>query len=249
MFSLLLLFSFFAVGLSDEFASSVVGGVISKDARFLGMVSLSKNGYHYCGGAIISPRHIVTARHCVDNVKKFDVTGGDFRISKHNFKRKPAKLHFFGKDDDIALVKLNKKVPDNLPIMSLTDGQEDETGEMCVAAGWGHLKFGNTKGVDELRQVDVPIYDKSECSKSYSYVKNSDICLGYKRGGKDTCQGDSGSPAVNKQSFNIVGIVSSGKGCALAKFPGVYKKISFYKSRILRIINKTRKRKRKRKHI
>lgn len=50
------------------------------------------------------------------------------------------------------------------------------------------------------------------------------ICAGYKRGGKDTCFGDSGGPmtcqvnGINK----LIGIVSFGEDCGKPRHPGVY---------------------------
>ena len=47
------------------------------------------------------------------------------------------------------------------------------------------------------------------------------VCAGYTDGGHDSCQGDSGGPLVDA-SLTLIGIVSYGKGCALANFPSIY---------------------------
>ena len=56
------------------------------------------------------------------------------------------------------------------------------------------------------------------------------FCAGV--GKTDACQGDSGGPAVYMDK--LVGIVSTGAGCASAYFPGVYTRIHTYYDWILK---------------
>ena len=53
------------------------------------------------------------------------------------------------------------------------------------------------------------------------------ICAGEE--GKDSCQGDSGGPMTCSGSERLhCGIVSWGRGCALAGYPGVYAETSAF---------------------
>lgn len=74
----------------------------------------------------------------------------------------------------------------------------------------------------------MPLVSDKECGEAYGEVlaPKVELCAGKK--GFDSCQGDSGGPlfrAVNGQVRQI-GIVSFGKGCARAEFPGVYTQIT-----------------------
>jgi len=55
------------------------------------------------------------------------------------------------------------------------------------------------------------------------------ICAGNRRGGKDACQGDSGGPLqcpAPDGTWKLIGVVSFGDVCALAKKPGIYTRIT-----------------------
>jgi len=60
------------------------------------------------------------------------------------------------------------------------------------------------------------------------------ICAGDPRNNwaRDSCYGDSGGPLqVYPESeclFQVIGIVSFGRGCALYQIPGVYTRVSYY---------------------
>jgi len=76
-----------------------------------------------------------------------------------------------------------------------------------------------------LRSVEVQVISREACQKSYAgryNITSRMVCAGVPEGGKDSCQGDSGSALVLKKSGKQVGIVSWGLGCAEKEHPGVY---------------------------
>ena len=63
-------------------------------------------------------------------------------------------------------------------------------------------------------------------------IRSTQFCAGLEEGGKDACQGDSGSPMMKMDKTSgqamAIGIVSAGIGCALPKLPGLYTRISAF---------------------
>lgn len=68
------------------------------------------------------------------------------------------------------------------------------------------------------------------------------MCAGLEKGGKDACQGDSGSPMMiiddRTKRWTEIGIVSAGIGCALPKLPGIYTRTSWYLNWIQEMMEK-----------
>ena len=65
------------------------------------------------------------------------------------------------------------------------------------------------------------------CQELYTHdeITEKMICAGAPEGGRDACQGDSGGPLVTRREdgrWVQPGIVSWGRGCGVAKHPGVY---------------------------
>ena len=58
------------------------------------------------------------------------------------------------------------------------------------------------------------------------------LCAGHKFGGKDGCQGDSGGGLVSvdgdSEKYVLVGVMSSGIGCARKQLPGVYTRVEMF---------------------
>merc|ERR1739836_192852 len=78
----------------------------------------------------------------------------------------------------------------------------------------------------------LPAITNAACNNDYGgSITDSMICAGYPGvGGKDACQGDSGGPFVCNDGGKavIAGVVSWGNGCALADYPGVYARTTYF---------------------
>ncbi|XP_070299889.1 serine protease hepsin [Salvelinus sp. IW2-2015] len=88
---------------------------------------------------------------------------------------------------------------------------------------------------DVLQEANVPIINDAVCNAPDYYdnqITTSMFCAGFEKGGTDACQGDSGGPFVAEDSlskasrYRLLGVVSWGTGCAMAKKPGVYTRVS-----------------------
>ncbi|XP_060727729.1 hyaluronan-binding protein 2-like [Tachysurus vachellii] len=201
---------------------------------------------HVCGGTLIKPCWVLTAGHCIDNTKDFQVVLGTIDLAKpetsrqtlevvqtivhEQYRATPESVY-----NDIALLRLkakNGKCAEEsqfvktacLPAVDFHDGTE------CSISGWGATSESQ-HGSSQLLDADVLLISQDVCSSIRVYGKDIDnnmFCAGYLEGGVDSCQGDSGGPltCVENQVHYIYGIVSWGDKCGLKNKPGVYTRVT-----------------------
>ncbi|CAB0044491.1 unnamed protein product [Trichogramma brassicae] len=193
-----------------ERQARIVGGENAVPREFPWLVSITRKGGHFCGGSIINSKFVLTAAHCFCS-------------------------------NDIALLELSSRIlwsdsvkPACLPA---SDAPRSFEGEPAVAAGWGWLGEDLTTAgkASILQKVDVNVIEDRMCSQWYASqgksfrVKYGQMCAGHEFGGRDACGADSGGPLMYSTSDNkiiVIGIVSSGIGCARKRLPGIYTRVS-----------------------
>jgi len=207
----------------------------------------SLDGSHFCGGSIISSDLILTAAHCMEAVNGEDPQM-QVRVGAHSLVDgsgqaiKVAKAYtnqeYPNLSKDVAVLKLAERITDkNAKPITLVDksffDENISAGTPLTVSGWGTLSSGGQMP-EKLMEVSVPYVTNEICNSAEAYggqVQDTEICAGYKEGGKDSCQGDSGGPLVfiKDNQFYQVGVVSWGEGCAAANKYGVYGNVAALK--------------------
>ncbi|XP_068622390.1 trypsin-7-like [Battus philenor] len=228
--------------------SRIVGGTEASNDEFPWMAKLIYIKRFYCGGMLINDRYVLSAAHCVKGFMWFliKVTFGEHNRCNATVRPETRfvirvianKFSLTNFDNDIALLRLNERVPMSdaiKPICLPTDKTNLYVGVKAVASGWGTLSEEG-KVSCTLQEVEVPVISNEECRKTKytpSMITDNMMCAGYpKTGQKDSCQGDSGGPLVTDRKhdkrYELIGVVSWGNGCARVGYPGVYTRVTNY---------------------
>lgn len=226
-------------GSDSDVTPFVVGGTRAAQGEFPFMVRLSMG----CGGSLYSPRLVLTAAHCVGRTgSNTSITATLGVVDLQSSSRIQVRSNYVyrapgynGNGDDWALIRLATPVTGlaTLPIATTT---AYDNGTFTVA-GWGATREGGAQQ-RYLMKANVPFVSDAVCNGRNSYngqvIAAEEICAGYLSGGIDTCQGDSGGPMFRQGASGLVqvGIVSWGRGCARANYPGVYTQVSYFSSAI-----------------
>ncbi|KAH8385841.1 hypothetical protein KR093_007577, partial [Drosophila rubida] len=238
---------------TDENSSSVVringGQTMNQTVPF--QVSLQQKGRagwrHFCSGSIVNRQHVLTAAHCVEQLKpeQLSVLAGGQRhriVAKHVHPQYATTPRII---NDIAVLQVSPAFAlQRAEIATVHLGGADRVaGRTPVRlTGWGSTTpSGAGSGVvaqvpDRLQVLNYQTISNEECVQKGFRVTANEICA-LASHGRGACMGDSGGPLILASGRQqLAGIVSYGSAtCAQGK-PDVYTRVSSFLPYIGRIL-------------
>ncbi|XP_044797232.2 ovochymase-1 isoform X1 [Bubalus bubalis] len=218
----------------------VVGGRAAAVMSWPWLVSLQHQGHHYCGGALIGRRWVLTAAHCnFSTVTDYLVIGRSYLGNIRNSDLIPVKAVYihpsftqFPPNDDLSLLHLEKPVELGEFVSTIClPGKDDKINLLskCLTAGWGITEPHQDEFPKTVQQAKVPLISSISCRSYWGLeIKNTNICGG--ASGSSSCMGDSGGPLQCGEGgqYKLIGIVSWGSSNCHPAAPTVFTRISAY---------------------
>ncbi|XP_055534358.1 chymotrypsin-2-like [Wyeomyia smithii] len=224
---------------SPSWRQRITGGQNAGEGQFPYQVSLrDQQMVHFCGGAILNNRWIITGAKCVNGMDPANVlvwTGSQSLTrggTNHQADRIIIHPNFNYLANDVAVVRVRT------PIVLASDtfalqmaNYRLDTALGAVLSGWGRRSMGSPAFPDWLQYLSVTIISQEECRDHFNDELIPDVvmCSAYPAG-QSACVGDAGSPLVYNGELH--GIVSWGMSCG-GLHPDVFTRVSNQRAWVL----------------
>lgn len=234
----------------------IVGGETAGSKEFPFAVAIDMLPYEFpaeCTGTLVSPTLVLTAAHCVYDSTRPGIslpaelraivgrrrladtsTGSVHAVSEVLVHPRYVDLAL---GYDVAFLRLATPSSAKLAEIASPVGPSDRTlwepAALATTIGYGTTDENDPDPeIDWLRKVTVPIVSDAVAAQPSWYGgtfrPETMVAAGYPEGGADSCFGDSGGPLLvaGRNHWKVVGVTSWGDGCAQARRPGIYTRIS-----------------------
>ncbi|MCC6622214.1 MAG: trypsin-like serine protease [Deltaproteobacteria bacterium] len=181
----------------------IVGG--QAESRWPAVGALIAEGDWFCTGTVIAPRVVLTAAHCLEGMSN-DIEyfiGADANKLDAGRRIRVASVHphpHYGSNDnyDVGIMLLAEDAGVTPVPARLAPLDQGVVGKTATFVGYGLYEQGGDGG--EKRSVQI------------AWTEINDFFVGYQVSGKNTCNGDSGGPALMDlgNGLEVVGVTSYG---------------------------------------
>ena len=201
--------------------AKIVGGKESEVNEYPWQVALytPQLSYPKCGGSLISDLWILSAAHCIGDTVSSDWTA---RLGEHDLNVNEESDHVDAliilivqhpqydpnyngflhmPNFDFALLKMGKAIdflvhPHIRPVCLPNFDDSFYENSVAIVTGWGVTDFDDEERPSSLMEVNLNVLSNNACKEtgySKDQISEQMLCANVVGGGKDACNGDSGT--------------------------------------------------------